>query len=227
MAYVYQHIREDSNTIFYIGIGENDKNNFKRAYSKYDRNKYWRNITNKISWKVEILHKNLTWEQACALEINYIQKYGRVDLQTGLLCNMTDGGNGGRKLIFTEEMKIKQRQAKSCKIIFGLSPEGEIKEFPSVNNAAQTLKIHKNNILACLKGKYNFIKGWKFSNTKQFTLTVAKRKTNTSGFTGIIKIGNKFRVSLTINKKYYQTKLYKSLQEAIEKRNSILIKNNL
>ena len=33
MAYVYKHFRNDTNNIFYIGIG-NDSKNYKRAYSK-------------------------------------------------------------------------------------------------------------------------------------------------------------------------------------------------
>ncbi len=37
MAIVYKHIRLDNDTVFYIGIGKNQK----RPYSKNYRNKYW------------------------------------------------------------------------------------------------------------------------------------------------------------------------------------------
>ena len=54
---VYQHIRLDTNTIFYIGIGKN----LKRPYSKNYRNNYWHNVVNKAGYKVEILFENQTW----------------------------------------------------------------------------------------------------------------------------------------------------------------------
>ena len=41
MAYVYRHIRLDKNQPFYIGVGKND-NDLKRAFSKCNRNSYWR-----------------------------------------------------------------------------------------------------------------------------------------------------------------------------------------
>jgi len=92
MACVYQHIRPDTNTIFYIGIGKN----LSRATSKSARNRYWKNIVKKCNniFNVEILHENISWEEACNKEKEYIKKYGRVDNNTGILCNLTDGGEG-------------------------------------------------------------------------------------------------------------------------------------
>ena len=89
MAIVYRHIRKDKNEPFYIGIGETEK----RAYSKFDRNKYWKNIS-KNGYEVEILFDNLSWEDACEKEKEFIQLYGRKDLTLGTLVNMTDGGDG-------------------------------------------------------------------------------------------------------------------------------------
>jgi len=90
MAIVYQHIRKDTGLPFYIGIGKTKK----RAYSKYGRNLYWNRITNYIEYEVEILFNKLSWEDACLKEKELIQKYGRKDLGTGILCNLTDGGDG-------------------------------------------------------------------------------------------------------------------------------------
>ena len=45
MAYVYQHIRKDTNKPFYIGIGSDF--NFYRANKFLGRNEIWKRIKNK------------------------------------------------------------------------------------------------------------------------------------------------------------------------------------
>jgi hypothetical protein len=99
MAYVYRHIRLDKNEPFYIGIG----NNKSRAYTISKRNNRWKNIVNKHGYKVEITHSDLIWEDACLIEKYLISFYGRLDINTGILCNMTDGGEGALNRIFTKE----------------------------------------------------------------------------------------------------------------------------
>jgi len=102
---VYRHRRMDNNEIFYIGIG-----NEKRPYQKYksNRNKYWHNIVNKTEYEVEIISLNLDVETAKELEIFLIQLYGRKDLKTGNLVNMTDGGDGCLNLKHSKETRKKQ-----------------------------------------------------------------------------------------------------------------------
>ena len=90
MAIVYSHTRLDNNTIFYIGIGKD----LKRAYSKNSRNNHWNNIISKTDYKVNILFDNLNWEEACKKEVELISFYGRKDIKTGELVNMTNGGEG-------------------------------------------------------------------------------------------------------------------------------------
>ena len=92
MAYVYEHRRNDTNEIFYIGIG--DDKNHNRAYQRKSRNLFWKHIVNKTNYSIEILEDNLTWKNACLKEIEYIKKFGRRDLGLGLLVNLTDGGDG-------------------------------------------------------------------------------------------------------------------------------------
>lgn len=48
---VYQHIRLDTNEVFYIGIG-----NIKRPYIISNRNIHWKNIVNKVGYKWNIKH---------------------------------------------------------------------------------------------------------------------------------------------------------------------------
>lgn len=106
--YLYRHIRLDNNEVFYIGIGT--KNRFK---SKFSRNRYWNNVVNITDWKAEIILDNLTREIAEEKEKEFILLYGRKDLKTGTLCNLTDGGTGGLGLKHTEEAKNKMKGRKS------------------------------------------------------------------------------------------------------------------
>jgi hypothetical protein len=99
---VYLHRRKDSGEIFYVGIGEP-----KRPYRKDNRNDYWHHIVNKCGYNVEIVHTNLSWEEACELERMLISEYGRKDLGLGSLVNMTDGGDGKVGFVFSEESKKK------------------------------------------------------------------------------------------------------------------------
>jgi hypothetical protein len=99
MAVLYKHIREDLNEVFYIGIGENES----RAYTEYKRSFAWKNITKKVKYRVEIILRDLTWEEACEREKEYIKLYGRRDLGLGSLVNMTDGGEGGLGKIISEK----------------------------------------------------------------------------------------------------------------------------
>ena len=104
-AYVYRHRRLDTNEIFYIGIGKTK--NYKRAYRKDNRTTHWKNIVNKANYKVEIIIENLSWKDACELEILLISEYGRKDLGLGTLVNMTNGGDGATNKIWTIESRKK------------------------------------------------------------------------------------------------------------------------
>ena len=103
MATVYKHIRKDTNQIFYIGIGKQSK----RAYSTTIRNKYWKSIVDKADYIVEIIKDGISWEEAIQLEIDLIAEYGRKDLGTGILSNMTDGGEGNNNQLCSIETRIK------------------------------------------------------------------------------------------------------------------------
>jgi hypothetical protein len=122
MAYVYQHIRLDTNEVFYIGIGSDTKGKFVRANTKKSRNEYWYNVVNKAGYKIEILLDGIEWDEACDEEIRLIKHYGRRDLNEGSLVNMTNGGDGttgrfygeawnkGKTNIFSEEALEKIRE---------------------------------------------------------------------------------------------------------------------
>ena len=101
--FLYRHIRADKNEPFYIGIG---KDLGRPASSKY-RNKIWKSIVAKTNYTIEILLENLSQEDVIRKEIEFIKLYGRKDIGTGCLANMTSGGEGCNGMIYTEERNNK------------------------------------------------------------------------------------------------------------------------
>ena len=109
-SYVYRHRRLDTNEIFYVGIGS-DKN-YKRAYNKINRNNWWKNITSKTLYQVEIIQDKISIEDAKELEIFLISLYGRKDLGKGKLVNMASGGESSYGSVRSEETKVKYKESK-------------------------------------------------------------------------------------------------------------------
>jgi hypothetical protein len=103
MAYVYRHIRLDKNEPFYIGIGS-DKYHF-RAYDKGRRNNIWKKIVAKTEYEVEILFDNIDRLEACKKEIEFIKLYGK-KCNNGILCNLTDGGDGSFGIFTRKGVKL-------------------------------------------------------------------------------------------------------------------------
>lgn len=97
--YIYRHIRLDKNEPFYIGRGVVYRDcgpgtRQERAYSKYGRNKIWGRIVAKTPYSVDILYETTDPDEILKKEVEFIKLYGRKDLKTGTLCNLTDGGDG-------------------------------------------------------------------------------------------------------------------------------------
>jgi hypothetical protein len=87
---VYIHKRLDKDEVFYVGIGSE-----KRANSRHGRNRLWKIIEKKSGgFEVEVLYDNLTIEEAKEIEKDLILQYGRIELRTGPLANLTDGADG-------------------------------------------------------------------------------------------------------------------------------------
>lgn len=97
--YVYQHTRLDNNTVFYIGVGTkqliaNKYQYYSRSLEKSNRNNLWNKIIKKTTYKIEIIFESNNYEEVLNKEIELIKLYGRINLKTGTLANMTDGGEG-------------------------------------------------------------------------------------------------------------------------------------
>jgi len=107
--FVYIHIRPDTETVFYVGIGSHQRKwKHRRAYTKASRNIHWRRIVDKCNGEfvVKILQDNIYKEEAVAQECKLISEYGRSDLKAGTLCNMTAGGEGVAELSVESKVKI-------------------------------------------------------------------------------------------------------------------------
>lgn len=87
MFYVYQYLRENG-TPYYIGKGKG-----KRAWQSHVRSNNANMVPSDKS-RIEIIKDNLTEDEANQLEIDLILKFGRKDLGTGILTNLTNGGEG-------------------------------------------------------------------------------------------------------------------------------------
>jgi len=105
--YLYQHIRLDTNEIFYIGIGTkyNHSKDYTRAKTKGKRNVIWRGITNRTDYKIVIITESDNYDDIKILEIESIQRYGRIITNEGKLANLSCGGDG--RLGYRDDNKIK------------------------------------------------------------------------------------------------------------------------
>ena len=143
---VYRHRRLDTNEVFYIGIGSN----LKRAYNKNKRSKFWKHITNKVEYSVEIIAENLTKELACELEKLLIKEYGRIDLGLGQLVNMTDGGEGslgtiphnkGIKGVYKHSKEVIEKMSGKNNPMYGVKHSDETK---AIIGFKSSLKKHSS-----------------------------------------------------------------------------------
>ena len=119
MAYVYRHIRLDKNEPFYIGIGSDLT--YKRANEKTRRNDIWNRIVMISGYRVEIMVDDISFSDAKKKEIDLIKLYGRKDKNNGTLCNLTDGGDGTKGSILSDEHKKAISRAQKGRII--MTPE--------------------------------------------------------------------------------------------------------
>ena len=107
MFYVYTYLREDGSP-YYVGKGSGE-----RAYKKWAKGEI---KPPQDPSRIVIVEANLTEKQAFKLEKKLISEYGRKDLNTGILHNRTNGGDGSsghktRGWKWSEESKAKRRGA--------------------------------------------------------------------------------------------------------------------
>lgn len=106
--YIYEHIRPDTGTVFYVGKGRRG-----RAATYSNRSAHWNNVVNKSGGReVKYLAKDLDEELAFLCEIEAIDKYRRLGIK---LVNKTNGGEGtsGYSYVMSEKHKNKIAAAKT------------------------------------------------------------------------------------------------------------------
>jgi hypothetical protein len=214
MAYVYRHIRLDKNEVFYVGIGSDTDENYIRAYSKHQRNRHW-NYVSKNGYNVEILFDNLSWEDACEKEKEFIKLYGRKDLKEGTLVNKTNGGEGSLGIITSEETRKKISKASLGRIIY---KEEDWVLFPRIKKIIELIKqnIPSNVIesqLKCGSGtivkvrKY-LIKTKQIDENKTWNLSDKTRKKMSEASIGKKKSKEAVDKMVINLKKYYESLSY-------------------
>ena len=167
--YVYAYLREDG-TPYYIGKGKGN-----RAWQKT----HSMNLPTDRR-RIVIMENNLTEVGALALERRYIRWYGRIDNNTGILRNLTDGGEGTSGIIFTSSHIEKLRTSNSGK---KFSQEHKDKIRQSMKNKRHTQESKQKMSLAFKKRtEETFLKlskaltGRKLSDETKRKISEAKRK---------------------------------------------------
>lgn len=98
MLYIYEHIRPDTNAVFYVGKGTD-----KRMHSKHRRNAHWNSIVRKAGgFTVREVVRHEDEEFVFLAEQERINQLKRLGIK---LANKTDGGEGPSGYRHTEATK--------------------------------------------------------------------------------------------------------------------------
>jgi hypothetical protein len=181
--YVYTHTRLDTEEIFYVGIGKREKRynkstgktKYARAYAKSKRSNFWKQITAKTDFKVNIVFETTSEADVKFKEQELITYYGRRCCDDkGSLVNFTSGGDrtdGPRNF----GIRITQRDLKTKEII---------KIWDELKHIEQQLGYLKTNIVKCCRKKqlsaYGFY--WEYTDDRSYdnkkSSTARKKTTN-------------------------------------------------
>lgn len=116
--YVYEYIDPMNGEVIYIGKGCGDRKdwywanrNTKDGYDHPFRKRLRKIEKQGTRPKVRTVESNLTEQESFDLEVFLIAEYGRRDLGTGSLWNLTDGGEGASGHLWSEERGVHMSNA--------------------------------------------------------------------------------------------------------------------
>lgn len=137
--YVYEHLRNDTGAIFYVGKGVGKRSNLSSR-----RNQHWKRIVSKSGgFSVRITTKNLDEELAFLAEMERIDQLRKLGVN---LCNMTDGGEGLSGYVVPDDVRQKLRKRMlGNKLTFGKKLSDLTKEKMSaalIGNKRSVGRIH-------------------------------------------------------------------------------------
>lgn len=166
---------------FYVGKGKK-----KRVYEHKSPSQRKRlNIKNTFMDQIEKdlgiepfylkLYENISDEKSKEIEMDIISHFGRIDLKTGILANMTKGGEGvvGRILGESELEKMRARKGPNSKSkrINQLDLDGNlIKTWDYLRLITDQLGFSGGGILKCCRGEKRTVGGyrWEFEGTSPY-----------------------------------------------------------
>jgi hypothetical protein len=221
MHYLYRHIRLDKNEPFYIGIGTKTNVNFKTFISEYRRafskqrkdSKIWNLIVNKTDYEVEILFESDDYNFIKQKEIEFISLYGRINNNTGILSNMTNGGDGTLGKVYDQFLinKLKIARSKRGAInkvkVYQYDLIGKfIKEWSSIKEASLYCNVHISTLqkIATKNVNNNYCKGYYWNNIFKTNIETKLYRLATFG---------KIKMIDPLNNKVIQ--IFKSKEEAL------------
>lgn len=134
---------------FYVGKGSG-----KRETVEHRRNPIFRNIVAKIRARgeepvVERIFDGITEREAFAHEIALVAKYGRKNNHTGILANLTDGGDGVSGWVASAETRARMSAANKGKVL----SEDHRAKIGAANKGKAKSEDHRANLSAANIGK--------------------------------------------------------------------------
>lgn len=175
--YIYRHIRLDTNEVFYVGMGKN-----RRYKDKTGRNNLWNRIFKKCKGNIycEKILEELSFEEAISKEIEFIALYGRKDLGTGTLANLTDGGEGTKSL--SKEIIDKIKLSKIGK----KASEETKKKLSEIRKGSKRSDETKRKMSDSMRGEKNHRFGKKNSEEMRSKISKSVNGEKNGNYKGII-----------------------------------------
>lgn len=171
--YTYAHILIGESYPFYVGIGtKTKKGRFVRARTNSKHNNFWNCYTKNRDYVVIICSESNDYNIIKNQEMEYISILGKkIDNKNNYLVNITDGGDGGKGIKFSDERinKLKQRYSGKGNPMFGRTgsknPNAKaiiqkdisgniVNKFESIKAAANSIKISPQAMSEVIKNNY-------------------------------------------------------------------------